>query len=87
MMRNALAARPGSVEVHIVAPDAEQISVRIGADDLSHAKSVSLHSGKFEDYIEFLYRGAPELMKRAASESTDVEGWLKLLYVMEVLAL
>jgi hypothetical protein len=87
MMRDALSMRSGFIDVHIVAPDAEQIASRIGVEYLKHAKSHSLHSGKFEDYIEFLAQSAHELMKRAAAGSGDVEEWLKRLFVMEAIAL
>lgn len=87
MMREALSARPGSVVVHIVAPDAKQIAARIGIDHLEHAKLVSLYPGKFEDYIEILAQSASELMKRAATKSGEVEEWLERLAVMEEIAL
>lgn len=82
MMREALTQNKGRVEVHIVAPDADQIAARIGDEHLKSARVVTIHKGKFEDFISYLAQDAAEIMKRAAAKSPDVEQWLQRLFVM-----
>jgi hypothetical protein len=86
-MREALSQNKGRIEVHIVAPDADQIASRIGDEHFKHACVLTLHKGKFEDFISFLTEGTPDIMKRAAAEGSEVDEWLKRLFVMHGIAM
>ena len=76
MLRTALAKRNGEIELHIVAPDAEQIADRIGTSHLKKANVVGIFEGKFEDYIGVLNGRYPALMREAASKNTEIREWV-----------
>lgn len=84
MLRNVLDSRKGEISVEIVAPRAKDIASRIGNDHLSKARNVILHPVYFEDYIEILGEGAPQLMKSAAERFRKVKDWLERIYGFNV---
>lgn len=83
LLRNTLKLRTGEISVEIVAPDANDIVSRIGNQHLSNAKSVTIHTLKFEEYLQVLWNDVPELMKRAALKNNDVKAWLDRIYAFE----
>jgi len=87
MLRTALAQLKGGVELHIVAPDAEQIAGRIGALHLKKAKAVGIFTGKFEDYVGVLNQQFPSLTREAAAKNTEIKDWVIKLFVMNTFAL
>jgi hypothetical protein len=87
MMREALSRNSGRIEVHIAAPDADQISARIGSEHLKHARVVTLHKGKFEEFIGFLAESAPDIMRRAAAKNDQVGDWLNRIFLMHAVAM
>jgi hypothetical protein len=84
MLRNALSKRKGIIELEIVAPDADQIAARIGERHLKNARRVSIYTGTFEDYVGLLMKTAPARMLRAAMKNTDIQNWVKMIYMMNV---
>ena len=82
LIGTALSARPGEIAIEIVAPDATAIISRIGDGPLSKAKSITPREMKFEEYIHVLAGDAPRLMKKAASEYTEVREWVKRIYAL-----
>src|SRR5712691_9138780 len=87
LLKRALSKGKGKIEIEIVAPDAEQIASRIGTQSLNKGKSVSLHSGRFEDYIGLLSQQAPKLMMNAAVKSVEVQEWLKRIFLLGQLSM
>jgi hypothetical protein len=82
LLGNALAARPGAIAVELVAPDASAIVSRIGEARLSHAKTVTVHNMKFEEYLAILARTVPALMKKAAADHEEVREWAERIYAL-----
>jgi len=82
LLRSNLDSREGDISIEIVAPGAEDIASRIGNEHLSKVKSVVTHSVKFEDYCQILWKGAPQLMKRAAAKHSEVKAWLDRIYII-----
>jgi hypothetical protein len=82
LLKSALNARKGEIELEIVAPGAADIVSRIGEKILAKAKKLTVHNMKFEDYLAGLYDGLPELMKRASAEDGDVRDWMLRLYAL-----
>jgi hypothetical protein len=80
LLRDSLAKRGGDISVQIVGPDAQSIAARIGDGCLANAKSIDLHSIKFEEYLEILADEAPKMLKRAATQFSDVKDWLERIY-------
>lgn len=80
LFRNVLHSRKGDISVEVVAPDAEDIIARIGVEHLSNAKNVTVHSVKFEDYLQIQWSDVPRLMKRAAEKHSEVMAWLERVY-------
>jgi hypothetical protein len=82
LLKSALNARKGEIELEIVAPGVTDIVSRIGEKILAKAKKFTAHNMKFEDYLAGLYDGIPELMKRAAAEDGNVRDWMLMLYAL-----
>jgi hypothetical protein len=83
LLRAALYARRGEIDVEIVAPDADAVASRIGEESLSNAKRFTRHRMKFEDYFQVLTEDAPRLMKEAALEYGEVRKWVETNYAMQ----
>jgi len=77
-----LEARPGQVDVEIVAPDASSICSRLAKEALLKAKSVTPHDMTLENYIPILANNIPRLIERAAGEYKEFRDWVERLYVM-----
>lgn len=82
LLRNVLDSRKGDIAIEIVTPNAEDIISRIGTEHLSKAKSLVIHSVKFEEYLQILWMDAPQLMKRAAAKYSEVKAWLDRIYAL-----
>jgi len=82
LLENALEARPGQVDIEVVAPDASSICSRIGKGPLLKAKSVTASDVTLENYIQTLANSIPQLIERAAAEYKDFRDWIARLYAM-----
>jgi hypothetical protein len=82
LLGNALAARPGTIAVEVVAPDASAIVSRIGEARLTSAKIVTAHNMKFEDYLGILAKNIPALIKKAAADYNEVREWAERIYAL-----
>jgi len=82
LLAYALAAKPGSITVDVVAPDASAIVSRIGPAALVAAKAVTAHDMKFEDYLGVLAKNIPARMRQAAAENDEVREWVERIYAM-----
>jgi hypothetical protein len=82
LLGTALKARPGQVDVEIVAPDASSICARLGEGPLLKAKSVTPRDLTFEDYIQTLANNILQLIEQAAAEYKDFRDWIVRLYAM-----
>lgn len=82
LLRSTLDSRKGDISIEIVAPDAKDIASRIGNEHLTKASSVVTHSVKFEDYFQILWKGSPQLMKKAAEKHSEVKAWLERIYII-----
>ena len=82
LLRSTLNARPGEIELEIVAPGVGDIVSRIGEGVLAKAKRLTTHDMKFEEYLAVQYERLAELMKRAIEEDDKVRDWVLRLYVM-----
>src|SRR5579872_836355 len=87
LIENGLAARPGTVAVEVVAPDASAILARIGEARLTKAKTVTAHDMRFDQYLGVLASNAPALMKRAAADHKDVRDWAERIHALGRLTL
>lgn len=87
LLENGLAARPGTVTVEVVAPDASAIVARIGEARLTKAKTVTAHDMRFDQYISVLASNASALMKKAAAEHKEVWDWAERIYALGQLTL
>ncbi len=84
LLTDALAARKGQIDIEVVAPDADQITRRIGSRNLRQARSVRLHPVRFEEYLRVLrLEWAPYSMLRAAEDEVEVREWLERLAQMQ----
>jgi hypothetical protein len=82
LLGDALAARPKTINIEVVGPDASAIVSRISATRLSNAKSVTAHNMKFEEYLGILAAQIPSLMKKAATDYTEVREWAERVYAL-----
>jgi hypothetical protein len=82
LLRSTLNARPGEIELEIVAPGVSDIVSRIGEKVLAKAKRLTAHDMKFDEYLAAQYRRLPDLMSQAAAADTEVRDWMLRLYAM-----
>lgn len=82
LLRSTLSARPGEIELEIVAPGVSDIVSRIGEKVLAKASRMTAHDMKFEEYLAAQYRRLPDLMSQAAAADTEVRSWMLRLYGM-----
>src|SRR5260370_42013442 len=82
LLENALEARPGQVDIEVVAPDASSICSRIGKGPLLKGKSVTASDVTLENYIQTLANRIPQLIERASAEYKDFRDWIARLYAM-----
>jgi hypothetical protein len=80
-------ARPGEIELEIVAPGVSDIVSRIGEEVLAKARRLTAHDMKFEEYLAVQYRRLPDLMSQAAAADTEVRDWMLRPYAMNQLSL
>jgi hypothetical protein len=83
LLRDSLKRREGEISVEIVAPDAKDIVSRIGEPHISSAKTLTVHTLKFEEYLQVLWSNVPELMRNAALKNSDVKAWLDRIYAFQ----
>jgi hypothetical protein len=82
LLGNALAERPGTIAVEVVATDASSIVSRIGEARLTKARTVTAHDMKFEDYLGALANTIPSRMKKAAASFDEVGEWVERIYAL-----
>jgi hypothetical protein len=82
LLRSTLNARPGEIELEIVALGVSDIVSRIGEKALIKARQLTAHDMKFEEYLAAQYRRVPDLMVQAADADSEVRDWMLRLYAM-----
>ena len=82
LLGTALAARPGTIAVEVVAPDASAIVSRVGEERLTNAKTVTAHNMRFEEYLGILEENSPVLMRKGAADFTEVREWVERIYFL-----
>lgn len=64
-----------------VASGVADIADRIGQDYLRKAKELKLHDMRFEEYVDVLSESMPSMMRRAATDTTEVRAWIERVYI------
>ena len=81
LFRSVFAARGSEIDVEIVAPGVADIAKRIGEDYLGKVKEVKLHDMKLEEYVDLLSESMPSVIRQAATEDSEVRGWIERIYI------
>ena len=82
LLRSTLSARPGEIELEIVAPGVSNIVSRIGEEALAKARRLTSHDMKFEEFLAAQYGRLPDLMSQAAAADSEVRDWMLRLYAI-----
>jgi hypothetical protein len=82
LLGNALIARPNTIAVEVVAPNASDTILRLRDTRLGNAKSVRAHDIKFEDYFDILAGRVPFMMKTAIDNYIEVREWVERIYAL-----
>ena len=83
LVRNTLVKRKNEIELTIVDPYADVIIERIGEEYARSAKSVSLQTTTFEEFIYTLRQKAPSLVKAASATSPEFNEWIERLWAFQ----
>jgi len=75
----ALSAAPGSKDLVIVDPSAEDVRMRLDPSLVSLARSIETHCKTLEDYVDELDEGVPARMEEMIVDNREIADWLKLL--------
>jgi hypothetical protein len=82
LLRDALAAKPNTIDLEIVAPGVKEIIERIGDKTLALARTVSAHDETFDRYLHRISSRIPERLKEVAARDDEVREWiLRLLFL------
>jgi hypothetical protein len=84
LLRDALAGKPHSIDLEIVAPGVQEIVARIGKKTLSLAKTVSAYDETFDQYLGRLSSHIPERMRDAVAKDDKVRQWILRLLVLSL---
>ncbi|NTV91295.1 MAG: hypothetical protein HGA22_13205, partial [Clostridiales bacterium] len=82
MLQSTLASRKGEISIEIIDPYAKDIAERIGAEHLSNAKNVKIHSLTFEGYLDELWDHAPQTIMEATSKYEEMQKWIAKVLMM-----
>jgi len=82
LLQQSLQSRPAQIEVWIVDPNAENIASRLNASGLDKAKEVRVDLRTFEDLMGTFWKGAPDMVRTAASNHPQFGKWVQMLAQM-----